>query len=162
MATATATMFILYPIVVTLTSFFFFKVDGDQVQVFDWMLVLTLTAIAGGFWGFTFGTFIKNEVTATQLNTLSIIFFSFGAGVYANTGEGMSLPVEMITYISPLRYATEMLFRIIGAEKEAADQVRESLGYTWGNTVCLSALFGFIFVCFVAGWLSLLWKTREI
>jgi len=88
MVTATATLFFLYPVVVTLTSFFFFQFEETNLgAMFYWMLVLFLTALAGGFWGFTFGTFMKNEVSATQLNMLFLMMFSFGAGFYANTGQ---------------------------------------------------------------------------
>ena len=64
--TATVTMFVLYPVVVTLTSFYFFELDERSMgDMFDWMMILFLTAMAGGFWGFSFGTFMKNEVAAT-------------------------------------------------------------------------------------------------
>ncbi len=87
--TATVVMFILYPIVVTLTAFYFFELDENTFgSMLDWMLILSLTAFAGGFWGFTLGTFMKNEVTATQLNMLCLIAYCFGAGFYANTGAG--------------------------------------------------------------------------
>ena len=81
-------MFILYPIVLTLTSFFFYDFDEHSLgAMMDWMFILTLTAFAGGFWGFSFGSLCKNEVTATQLNMLFLIMFSFGGGFYANTGD---------------------------------------------------------------------------
>ena len=64
--TATVTMFVLYPVVVTLTSFYFFELDERSMgDMLDWMMILFLTAMAGGFWGFSFGTFMKNEVAAT-------------------------------------------------------------------------------------------------
>jgi len=64
--TATVTMFVLYPVVVTLTSFYFFELDENTMgSMLDWMMILFLTAMAGGFWGFSFGTFMKNEVAAT-------------------------------------------------------------------------------------------------
>ena len=89
MVTATVTLFILYPVVVTLTSFYFFDFDESGIDaMLIWMSVLMLTAFAGGFWGFSFGTFMDNEIAATQSNMLFMILFSFGAGFYANTGSG--------------------------------------------------------------------------
>ena len=162
MASATATMFILYPIAVTFTSFFFFDLDqGGFGAMMDWMLILMLTSIAGGFWGFTFGTFMDNEVAATQLNMLFLIMFSFGAGVFANTGQGANIIVQIITYISPFRYTTEVLFRRVIAGKQGEQLVLDHLGYTWGSDTCIVLLFTFIIVCFIAGWLSLLYKTRN-
>mmetsp|Transcript_34253 Transcript_34253/g.42328 ORF Transcript_34253/g.42328 Transcript_34253/m.42328 type:complete len:122 (-) Transcript_34253:292-657(-) len=110
MATSTVLMFILYPIVVTITSFFFFDFDvSDFGAMLYWMWILIFTAVCGGFWGFSFGTFMENEVAATQLNMLFLIMYSFGAGFYANTGSGMNVLVRLISYISPLRYSTELL-----------------------------------------------------
>ena len=50
MVTSTVTLFIMYPIVVTLSSFYFFQLDEHSFgAMMDWMLILTLTAFAGGF-----------------------------------------------------------------------------------------------------------------
>ena len=162
MVTATVTLFILYPICVTLSSFYFFQFDDNSFgAMIDWMLVLIFTALAGGFWGFTFGTLMKNEVAATQLNMLFLIMFSFGAGFYANTGSGQNIVVQLISYISPLRYSAELLMSRIVAEKPGGEVVLDYLGFTWGDTQCVMLLIGFTFACFVGGWLVLLWKTRE-
>ena len=124
MVTCTVTLFIMYPIVVTLSSFYFFQLDENSFgAMMDWMLILTLTAFAGGFWGFTFGTLMKNEVAATQLNMLFLIMFSFGAGFYANTGSGQNIVVQMISYISPMRYSTELLMSRVVAGKPGGEVV---------------------------------------
>ena len=81
--------FFLYPLMTALVSFFFFDFDDSSFVAFlIWLGILVLTAFAGSFWGQMFGTFMKNEVAAVQLNMLFIILFSFGGGLYANTGEG--------------------------------------------------------------------------
>ena len=64
--TATVTMFILYPVLVTLTAFYFFDLDESSFSnMLEWMFILTLTAFSGGFWGLMFGSFMKNETAAT-------------------------------------------------------------------------------------------------
>ena len=91
LASSTAAMlsFFLYPIVVSFTSFFFYQLDDSSFSALvDWIMILTLTAFAGSYWGFMFGTFMKNDVAAVQLNMLFLILFSFGGGFYANTGDG--------------------------------------------------------------------------
>ena len=127
----------------------------------DWMFILLLTALCGGFFGFTFGTFFDNEVAATQLVTLFLIMFTFGAGVFANTGDSANFIVKILTYISPMRYSTELLFRKIIAEKEGGELVLAHLGYTWGNSTCFLLLITWIIVCFFVGWISLLYRTRN-
>ena len=118
-ATSIITLFIAYPICVTLSSFFFYRLDESSIgAMFDWMYVLLLTAFAGGFWGFMFGSIMKSEVMATQLNMLALIVFSFGGGFYANTGDGQNYIVQLISYVSPIRYSTELLLRRVVAGKQ--------------------------------------------
>lgn len=86
--TTMTTMFILYPISLSLTSFFFYNFDEHSFgALMDWMFILIMIALAGGFWGFSFGTICENEISAIQLNMLAIILFIFGGGLYANTGS---------------------------------------------------------------------------
>ena len=127
----------------------------------DWMFILMLTAFAGGFWGFSFGTLMKNEVAATQLNMLFLIMFSFGAGFYANTGSGQNFVVAFISYISPMRYSTELLMSRLLAGKPGGDAVLEILGFTWGGPTCVMLLIGFILTTFLFGYGVLMWKTRD-
>ena len=124
MVTSMVSLFIIYPIIVTLSSFYFFQFDESSFgAMMDWMLILTLSAFAGGFWGFTFGTLMKNEVAATQLNMLFLIMFSFGAGFYANTGAGQNFVVQLISYISPMRYSTELIMSRVVAGKPGGEVV---------------------------------------
>lgn len=93
-STSSVCMFILYPLISTLTSFYFFDMDNNSFgAMLEWMFILVLTALAGGFWGFAFGTFMKNEIVATQMNLLFLILFSFGAGFYANAGEDANFAI---------------------------------------------------------------------
>ena len=85
--TSTVSLTTLYPVIVTLTAFYWFGLDDSSFgAMLAWMGIMTATALAGGFWGFTLGTYMKNDVTASQINILFIIMFSFGAGLFANTG----------------------------------------------------------------------------
>ena len=88
MATSMTTLFIIYPIIVSLTAFWFYKFEEHSFSdMLEWMRILILAACAGGFWGFGFGTLFKSEVAATQMHTLFVIIFSLCAGLYANSGD---------------------------------------------------------------------------
>ena len=161
MATATAS-FILYPIVATLTAFYFFKFDESTAgALLTWMWIQMLTAISGGFFGFSLGSVMKNEVTATQMNMLFLMMFCFGGGIYVNVGEGVNYFVKAITYISPMRYTTELLMRRVLASKLGADIVLDLFGFTWGEELSMGALAAWTIAYFFIGWLSILWKTRD-
>lgn len=160
--TATVLTFILYPIIVTITAFYYFGFDeGNFGDMLSWMMTLLMSSLAGGFWGFTFGTFMDNETAATQFNTLFVMMFCFGAGIYANTGSGMNLIVRLISYVSPMRYTTELLMSQIVAGKPGGDAVLDSFGFTWGTATCTLLLILWTITCFLVGWLSLLWRTRN-
>ena len=160
--TSTVSLIALYPILVTLTAFYWYGLDDSSFgAMLAWMGIMTATAFAGSFWGFSLGTFMKNDVTASQINILFIIMFSFGAGLFANTGQGVNFVVQMITYISPMRYCTELLTARVLEDKPGSDYVLELFGFTWGQGTCITLLIFFAVACFFAGWLSLLWKTRD-
>jgi hypothetical protein len=42
-----------------------------------------------------------------------IIIFSFGAGMYANTGTSANFLVKFISWVSPLHYSCELLLRLL-------------------------------------------------
>ena len=127
----------------------------------DWMMILVVTAFAGSYWGFMFGTFMKNEVAAVQLNLLFLILFSFGGGFYANTGDGQNIFVKIISYISPMRYTSEMLMSRILDGKMGKDQVLTAFGYTWGDANCVILLLSFTFACFMIGWITIVAKSSH-
>ena len=72
---------------------------------------MNLIGMAGSFWGFMIGSFAKNEVSAIQINLICLYIFSFGGGFYANTGTNENFFVTALTYISPIRFSTELLMR---------------------------------------------------
>jgi hypothetical protein len=52
-----------------------------------------------------------------------IILFSFGAGMYANTGKSANILVKLMSWLSPLHYSCELLLRRLfdGKNKEFTD-----------------------------------------
>lgn len=153
--------FSLYPVIVGLVSYFFFGMEGGFWAWLEWTLILVACAYAGSFWGLMFGAFHSNEVAAVQLNLLFNIVFSFGSGLYANTGQTASLPVKLISYLSPMRYSSELLLRRLLGSWVGKEIVLEQLGYTWGDSTCTLLLFGFIFTCFFTGWVNIFFKYRH-
>ena len=124
--TSSSLVVVIYPLVVTLTSFFFFGLEHDSFNDYlEWLMIMALTMIAGSIFGFTLGTFCDNEMAGTMSNSLMIQIFTFGAGFYANTGTGMNFLVRIITYVSPMRYTSELLMRRVLEGKRGGDQVLE-------------------------------------
>ena len=163
LATSTILTFVLYPIVASLTSFYFSEFDESSVDsLLAWMGILMLSAISGAFWGYSLGTFIEVDTTATQVNMLGIMMFSFGAGIYVNTATGANVVVLILSYISPMRYSCELLMRRILTGKMGGDYVLDIFGFDWGSDYCIWILLEWTLFYFVVGWLVLVWKTRQI
>ena len=109
-------IFLLYPMFTALISYWFFGFEpATWSGLFDWMFCLTLPAIVGQLWGFSFGSFFENSMTAFQVNIIFVLMFNLGAGHTTNLGGGSNYFATLISTISPVRYGTEMLmYRILG------------------------------------------------
>jgi len=103
--------FLCYPLIVSLVSFWMFGIDNHGITGFAyWTLSLLLTATCGFSFGMMLGTIFSDQNTAINANLLFGILFSFGGGMYANTGENANLLIKAISYVSPIKYGTELLF----------------------------------------------------
>ena len=159
--TASVLTFIPYPIISSFVSFpaFGFR-QSSFSDLLHWAFIMLLVSLAGSFWGFMIGSFAKNEVSAIQINLLCGYMFSFGGGFYVNT-NGETMLLKILTYISPVRFSTELLMRRVLAGRPEMDMVLDRLGFTWGETRCIMFLVIFIVACVLIGWASLLFKTRN-
>ena len=108
-------IFLLYPMFTALISYWFFGFEScTWAGLFDWMFCLTLTAIVGQLWGFSFGSLFKSEMTAFQVNIVIFMLFNMGAGHTTNLSTVGNYFANFISTISPVRYGTEMLmYRIL-------------------------------------------------
>lgn len=88
-----------------------------------------------------------------------MILFNLGAGSFSNLGNSNWMGT-FLSYISPMRYASELLLRRLLSEKFYQDYVYEFFHYEYGVATCYSVLAGFAVFYFLLGWLILLIKTR--
>ena len=155
--------FLCYPFIVSLCSFWMFGIDNSGFSAFCyWTLTLLLTATCGFSFGMMLGTIFTNQNTAISANLLFAMLFSFGGGMYANTGDGANPLIRAISYVSPIRYGSELLFQLIVKNKPGNEFVLEYFGYTWGTTTCFMALLGFTILSFITGWGILIFKYRNV
>jgi hypothetical protein len=83
-----------------------------------------------------------------------VILFSFGAGLYANTGEGANIAVKFLSWISPFHYSCILLLRRFWEGKEPeqfVDETLEVLGFTYEISMCVFALITFYFFYLLVG-----------
>ena len=92
-----------------------------------------------------------------------IIFtFGFGGGILINTGSGASWIVKLISYISPLRYASEIILRRLTEYRTVQEDILEYYGYTYGLGWCFGLMIAFTVFCFFLGWFILVMKNRNL
>lgn len=111
---ASTITFLFYPIIVSITSFWMLGIDNSSFLSFlDWTAIVTLEAICGFTFGLMLGTIINQENSAISINLLFAMLFSFGGGMYANTGDNANYLIRAISYVSPIRFSSELLMRRI-------------------------------------------------
>jgi len=156
---------LLYPICISSCSYYFLKFPGaDFENYLIYLSILALTATSGSVFGFMFGAIFSEVITAQKILELMVMILSFGAGVLANAGSGATWLIRFMTWVSPIRYQAELLFRqlIKDDSPRAQTYLLAFFNYNYGNTLCYSFVMGFIVFCFIASWLILVYSGRKL
>jgi len=131
---ASLMIFFLYPCFTAMISYWSLGFNNPTWWgMLDYMGALALPAFVGSLWGFTFGSFFRNETSCLQVNLLFIMLFNMGAGHTRNIGNGVNHFAWFISTISPVRYGTEMLMTRIVKGIPAEQFILTTLGFTNGN-----------------------------
>lgn len=161
---ASITLFILYPLTVTMTVIWCLglPVMGFAGWVSFWC-ILMLTAFVGSVLGLAIGAVFPNPFTALNVNTMVFIMISFGGGIYVNTGSGANFLVKFISWISPLHYSVELLMRRMfeGKNEEFTEYALTTLGFTDGISMCVFMLVIFYFVYVAIGIAAVHWLAKQ-
>lgn len=91
----------------------------------------------------------------------TIIVFDMGAGVFTNL-KNTNFFIKFLSFISPFRYANELLLRRLLDTNPSKEQTLEYYTYTYGEATCYAVLASFIVIFFLAGWIALYIKSRSI
>ena len=125
---------IVYPILVSTLTFWFFKFPINDFGGFMcYLLVMSTGALMGICFGMLIGSFVHSEYAALTwlMQTLSIYYL--GSGVLVNAADANWLGVIFL-WISPLRNTNELLMRrmLEGRPDQIQEAVLEQLGFDWG------------------------------
>ena len=102
----------IYPVLLTITSFFWSDLPASSAaDMFNYMACLACVAVCGNFFGLMMGAAFDIPEVALGLANLYAMISGFGAGLFANTGDGANWFVTFLSWISPLRYGCEILMR---------------------------------------------------
>ena len=102
----------IYPVLLSLLSFYCFDFDQHAAgDLFTYMATLLCIAICGAMFGVSTGTITSNAMVALLIGNFVVVLFAFGAGCIANTGDGMNPFIQLLTWVSPMHYGCELLFK---------------------------------------------------
>ena len=103
-----------YPVVVTITAFFFFKFDaGSFSDMLYYMASLASIGYCGMLSGVTIGCFLNHPTMAYLLFWVSFMIFNFGGGFFVNLGSNSTWIIKAFGYFDPVRYSSELQLRIV-------------------------------------------------
>ena len=98
---------------------------------------------------------------AILIANLAIIMFNFGAGCFANIGGDANFTITFLSWISPMHYGVEIIFRRVTDGIPYQEWLLEQFGYTSGLTFCFCYLIGFMVAMMLMGWFILWYKNRH-
>ena len=87
--------------------------------------MLTAQGINGSTFGFMFGTIIQDGITCIMISYMGLVLIYFGGGAFVNYLGEENFLQNFFMVISPFRYATEQMTRIMLNDVESKDFVLE-------------------------------------
>ena len=152
----------IYPAVLTCCSFYAFGLEYDTPEdLFTYMLIHFLMHLGGISFGLFCGTLTENEQGALLIGNTSIILFNFGSGIMANTGGDVNPIIKFLSWVSPMHYGTELLFKEVTKGRIAEQVLLDHFGYNDSNYVCYGFLGGFSLLFLILGWINLWAQNRS-
>ena len=157
------TLYLIYPIVVGLCSFWFLDFKDNTIgNAMRYVGIDILLALVGITLGFLIGTYVKKDTSAILVLTAVIITMGLGGGVFVKVTSDSNLFIKCITWISPMRYGNEMLLRTMLFEKEIMSPLFDYLiGYSYGIPICAISLSAYSFGFFMLTYFILLHRASQ-
>ena len=88
-----------------------------------------------------------------------MILFNLGAGSFSNL-KNVNFVGRFLGWISPMRYACELLFRRLISERFYKDFVFDEFSYNYGEKECYLILCSMTVLFFSLGWAIVYFKSR--
>jgi hypothetical protein len=108
----------LYPVTVTICVVWFLGLPSLTINfILLLYLKMALIGYVGCALGLSIGALFPTGTSAISINTLVLLVFSFGAGMYANTSSAANFVVKALSFVSPLKYGGELILRSLLSEK---------------------------------------------
>ena len=108
-----STVMWLYPVICSLCTFYCYS--WEEASSFSDFMVFTMclfcVCYCGAFLGLMCGAFTDSLLVAVLLGNLAITLLNFGAGIMSNTGDDANPVIRFISWISPMQYACQAIFK---------------------------------------------------
>ena len=95
---------------VSVLSFYCFEFEHrEATDLLTYMGGTLFIALSGIYFGIFIGCLTNDQNVAILIANLMVMFFTFGSGCFANTGSEANPLVTFSSWISPMKYSTEIL-----------------------------------------------------
>ena len=120
-----------------------------------YMAALGMMGFCGAYFGLSVGTMTSDQNVAILIGNLFVTLFNFGAGCFANTGSDANPVIKFLSWISPMHYGVEVVFKQVTKGRPGADQLYTGFGYEDSIGVCFGYLIFFTLLMVALGWLNI-------
>jgi hypothetical protein len=108
-----------------------------------------------------FGTLISDGITCIMISYMGLVLIYFGGGPFFNYLGDENLLQSFFMQISPFRYASEQMTRIMLNGVEYKNFVLEQFDFVEEDK-CYPKLLLFFIIEFSIAWFALKWRSRQL
>jgi len=155
--------FLAYPMTVSLTSIWLIGMPEVTWAEYWWfVLPLFYTAAIALVTGLTIGANFAHADVALNINTYVMMMFQFGGGLYVNASSAATWFVQVLSWVSPLKYSIELFLRRLLKHfpTDIQDNIYEELGYEFGVQTCVFMLSVFWVMMVILGLIGV-WRLSK-
>lgn len=123
---STLNFLIFQPIIYATLSFIYVGFNDSSLENYlEWLKILLIQGINGSTYGFAFGNLISDPIMCLVVAQFILYCIYFGGGAFAQYKGKATLLQDFFTYISPFKYATEIMMAIMLKDLDYKDKALE-------------------------------------
>ena len=115
---------------------------------------MMMQGVNASTFGFLFGSFISDPITCLMVAYFFTVLIYFGGGPFYNHKGNNNYAMIFFEQISPFRYASEIMMRVMLNDVPHKDWLLNYYEHT-EDEKCLPKLFFFFILCFSISWTAL-------
>ena len=150
----------VYPLITGSICFKFIEMNNDSFENYlNWISIMAILTVQGSSYGFMWGCIIDDVEAGINCLQYTLMVWLFGSGFYVNL-KTANWFIKFLGYISPFRYTSEKLLRVMLNGLSYVDDLCNFYDFTFDNNVVKIAAF-FALGFFLLSWFMIVIKTKN-